>query len=69
MAAINPVAEVSPGDRGCDGCGYLDQYRFRRRSRSGQFSHGLSSNNGLPGTPDRQLLVVESIHPARVHRL
>lgn len=67
MAAIKPVAEASPGDRGRAGWDYLDQYWVRRYSCSGRFSIGLSSNNGLPGTPDRQLLVVEPIHAARIH--
>lgn len=54
MAAINPMAAASPGDRGCAGWNRLNHYWVRRPSCSGRFSPGLSSNYGLPGAPDHQ---------------
>ena len=68
MAAIKPDGRGVSWQSRCAGWNRLDHYWVRRPSCSGRFSPGLSSNYGLPGTPDHQrLLGVECIHAAGIH--
>ena len=67
MAPLGSVAAASPGDGGCAAWSCLDHYWVRRPSCSGRFSIALSSNNGLPGTPNQRLPALERIHPPGIH--